>query len=112
MAVAACFHLSVGLYNPDDLIQFSRSARKTSLFVSNLFFNQTATGYFAPETQQLPLLHSWSLSIEWQCYLLLTLLMYGLHRLVNKQNRLLAVTILTLLSFIITVRSSNVPGVL
>jgi peptidoglycan/LPS O-acetylase OafA/YrhL len=98
---------SILLFLPDDLLLFSRSARKTSLFISNLFFNKTTTGYFSPETQQLPLLHTWSLSIEWQCYLLLPIVMYGLHRLFSKRNILLAVAILTLLSFIITLRSSS-----
>ncbi|WP_298627585.1 acyltransferase family protein [uncultured Legionella sp.] len=98
---------SLLLFLPDDLIQFSRSARKTSLFVSNLFFNKTTTGYFAPETQLLPLLHTWSLSIEWQCYLLLPLVMFCLHRLFSKRNVLLAVGILTLFSFIMSLHSSN-----
>ena len=56
--------LALLFFLPDDLIQYSRSARKTSLFLSNLFFDKTTTGYFAPDTQQIPLLHTWSLSIE------------------------------------------------
>lgn len=98
---------SVLLFLPDDLIQFGRSARKSSLFISNRFFNQTTTGYFLPETQQIPLLHTWSLSIEWQCYLLLPLVMYGLYRLLSKRIILPAVGLLTLLSFMITLRSSS-----
>lgn len=73
------------LFLPDDLIEYSRSARKSSLFMANNYFNHTTTGYFSPDVLQLPLLHTWSLSIEWQCYLLLPLGMYGLHRLVKKQ---------------------------
>lgn len=88
MALATCFCL-LALFNnslnfvvflPDDLIQYSRSARKTSLFLSNLFFDKTTTGYFSPDTHQIPLLHTWSLSIEWQCYLLLPCLIYCLYR--------------------------------
>lgn len=82
---------------PDDLIQFSRSARKTSLFLSNLFFNQTTTGYFSPNTQQLPLLHTWSLSIEWQCYLILPIAMYCLHKMLSKRNVIIAVYVFTLI---------------
>ncbi|CEG58837.1 acyltransferase family protein [Legionella fallonii] len=87
--------LTLLLFLPDDLIQFSRSARKTSLFISNLFFNQTTTGYFSPDTHQLPLLHTWSLSIEWQCYLILPLVMYGLHRIFSVRNVALVVYVLT-----------------
>lgn len=73
--------MSLCLFLPEDLMQYVRSARKASLFISNLYFKSTTTGYFAPDSHQLPLLHTWSLSIEWQCYLFLPLLMYGLHRL-------------------------------
>ncbi|AWN75549.1 TPA: acyltransferase family protein [Legionella anisa] len=72
--------LTLLFFLPDDLIQYSRSARKTSLFLSNLFFDKTTTGYFSPDTHQIPLLHTWSLSIEWQCYLLLPCLIYCLYR--------------------------------
>lgn len=92
---------------PEDLIQFSRSARKTSLFISNLFFNHTTTGYFSPDTHQLPLLHTWSLSIEWQCYLLLPIAMYGLYRLFSKQNLILVVGLLTIICFLMTLHSSQ-----
>ncbi|MCE0721636.1 MULTISPECIES: acyltransferase family protein [Legionella] len=72
--------LTLLFFLPDDLIQYSRSARKTSLFLSNLFFDKTTTGYFSQDTHQIPLLHTWSLSIEWQCYLLLPCLIYCLYR--------------------------------
>lgn len=91
--------LSVLFYLPDDLIEFSRSARKASLFISNLFFNKTTTGYFSPDTHQLPLLHTWSLSIEWQCYLVLPLVMYGLYRFLNKGQVIYVVHGLAILFF-------------
>lgn len=79
--IGACL-LTLIFYLPDDLLQFSRSARKATLFLSNTFFSRTTTGYFAPDINQLPLLHTWSLAIEWQCYLLLPILIYLLHRFV------------------------------
>ncbi|KTD40243.1 acyltransferase family protein [Legionella parisiensis] len=72
--------LTLLFFLPDELIQYSRSARKTTLFLSNLFFDKATTGYFSPDTNQIPLLHTWSLSIEWQCYILLPCLIYCLHR--------------------------------
>lgn len=65
---------------PDDLIQYGKSLRKTSLYVSNVFFSNLTTGYFAPDGKQLPLLHTWSLSIEWQCYLILPLALFLLSK--------------------------------
>jgi peptidoglycan/LPS O-acetylase OafA/YrhL len=85
---------------PEDLMEFNRSARKTALFISNNYFNKTTTGYFSPDSHQLPLLHTWSLSIEWQCYLILPLLMFGLHKLFQKQRVawvIYGLTVLTLL---------------
>lgn len=95
------------LYLPDDLIQFSRSARKTSLFVSNIFFNKTTTGYFAPNTLQLPLLHTWSLSIEWQCYLLLPILIYSLNRFLSRKLVFIVLLGLTLFFLVVTLCSSK-----
>lgn len=88
------------LFLPDDLIQYNRSARKTSLFISNQFFNQTTVGYFSPDAHQLPLLHTWSLSIEWQCYLILPIVMYLLHRILSRRNVVLVVYLLTLMSLL------------
>lgn len=97
---------AVLFFLPDDLIQYSKSARKTSLFLANVYFNKTTTGYFAPDTQQLPLLHTWSLAIEWQCYLILPVVMYGLHRLFRKQLMSI-VCLLTVLFFILCLYSSQ-----
>lgn len=98
--------LSIVLFLPDDLIQYSKSARKTSLFISNLFFNKTTTGYFSPDTQQLPLLHTWSLSIEWQCYLMLPILIYSLHRFFKKYFKTM-IYVLTLVCFILALHYSK-----
>ncbi len=90
--------LGLAFFLPEDLIEYSRSARKTSLFISNLFFKNTTTGYFSSDSHQLPLLHTWSLSIEWQCYLILPFFVYCLHRLFNKTGLFIAVFCCTLLS--------------
>lgn len=102
--------LAVLFFLPDDLVQFSRSARKTSLFQSNIFFNHTTTGYFSPDTHQLPLLHTWSLSIEWQCYLILPVAMYCLHRMFSKRNVIFVLYILTFIFLLLSLYSSqNAP---
>ncbi len=84
---------------PDDLIQYSKSLRKTSLYISNIFFSNTTTGYFAPDGKQFPLLHTWSLSIEWQCYLILPLGLFLLYRSFGKEKVPKVIYVLTLLSF-------------
>lgn len=99
--------LAVLFFLPGDLIQYSKSARKTSLFLSNLFFDKTTTGYFSPDTHQLPLLHTWSLSIEWQCYLLLPCLIYGLSRFIPKKYLPVSVCILTLIAFLYSLHNAK-----
>lgn len=92
--------LTLIFYLPEDLIQYSKSARKTSLFLANTFFERATKGYFSPNANQLPLLHSWSLSIEWQCYLILPVMLYGFYRAVNKKH-IAKITYLLTLFFLI-----------
>lgn len=98
---------SLLFFLPDDLIQASRSVRKTSLFLSNTYFSQTTTGYFSPDAHQLPLLHTWSLSIEWQCYLILPLVMYGLYRMLGARKLIVGVYLLTLVCLLLCLHNSK-----
>lgn len=72
--------LALFFYLPDDLQQFSASARKAAIFKSNKYFGAVTTDYFAQDSKILPLLHTWSLSIEWQCYLILPLVIFLIYR--------------------------------
>jgi peptidoglycan/LPS O-acetylase OafA/YrhL len=57
------------LYPPSYLRDFGASLASQSLFVSNIYFWRT-TGYFGIPPEAKPLLHTWSLSIEEQFYLI------------------------------------------
>ena len=54
---------------PGDMERFSQSLAAVAGFVSNIFFWQTS-GYFARAAEFRPLLHTWSLAVEEQYYLL------------------------------------------
>ncbi len=58
---------------------FARSLAFAVLFVSNVHFWENA-GYFALEAELQPLLHTWSLAVEEQYYLLFPLLLLALGR--------------------------------
>jgi peptidoglycan/LPS O-acetylase OafA/YrhL len=58
---------------PYDMLDFSQSVVATTGFVSNIFF-WLKTGYFDVEAEFKPLLHTWSLAVEEQYYLLFPLL--------------------------------------
>lgn len=68
------------------LYDFSRFALTSSIFVSNIHYYQ-ASGYFAPSSQLNFLLHTWSLSVEWQFYISYPLLWMGLTALFKKKQR-------------------------
>ncbi len=68
--MAAATAAAVWLLFPAELISFGQSLAAATLSGSNLFFWQT-TGYFDEVAAQAPLLHTWSLAVEEQFYLLL-----------------------------------------
>ncbi|MDH1256414.1 MULTISPECIES: acyltransferase family protein [Pseudomonas] len=84
------------LYLPDDYVDFLKSEKYTSLLISNQYFSKVTSGYATPDAASLPLLHTWSLAIEWQWYLLLPLGIWLLHRYVAKRALSSAVLGLTL----------------
>ncbi|HWH88466.1 MAG TPA: acyltransferase family protein [Pseudomonas sp.] len=73
------------LYLPDDYVDFLKSEKYTSLLISNQYFSKVTSGYATPDAASLPLLHTWSLAIEWQWYLLLPLGIWLLDRYVTKR---------------------------
>jgi peptidoglycan/LPS O-acetylase OafA/YrhL len=69
--VVILFCAAVGaLYlTPNDYLLFGRSAFAAMSFWSNFYFARQG-GYFAPAAETQPLLHTWSLGVEEQFYLL------------------------------------------
>ena len=65
-------------------------------FFSNIKFSRES-GYFNTESHENLLLHTWSLSVEWQFYIILPLIMLGAWKLRPKISTLKAITILGLL---------------
>lgn len=54
---------------PNELAGFARSALATAAFASNIYF-YADTGYFTLDALNRPLLHTWSLAVEEQFYIL------------------------------------------
>ncbi len=59
-------------YGPHDLSSLAKSSVSAILYVSNFYFWRQR-GYFASQVPDPPLLHTWSLSLEEQFYLVFTL---------------------------------------
>ena len=60
-------------YLPDDFLAYLHSGKYNALFLSNQFFARQSAAYASPAADLFPLLHTWSLAIEWQWYLFLPL---------------------------------------
>jgi peptidoglycan/LPS O-acetylase OafA/YrhL len=65
---------------PDDYIFYTTSLAASWGFVANIFFSMLSGGYFAQRTEEFPLLHTWSLSVEEQFYFVFPLLLIFLYR--------------------------------
>lgn len=65
--------VSAVLLLPPDFSLFFKSLKSSALFTSNRYFAHFGS-YFAPQADELPLLHTWSLAIEMQFYLFFPLL--------------------------------------
>ena len=53
---------------PSDFILLAKSFLASSIFIANMYFWKSTGGYFNSNTDELPLLHLWSLSLEEQFY--------------------------------------------
>lgn len=78
-----------------NLIESSLAA---GLFISNFYFFFEQGGYFATASHELPLLHTWSLSVEEQFYLIMPLAFVLLYKISSSRLRLYLVIVCLLLA--------------
>ncbi|WP_407507662.1 acyltransferase family protein [Acinetobacter baumannii] len=84
---------------PTDYRDLGRQIEKSSLFISNLLFAKGG-GYFDTAEHTKWLLHTWSLSVEWQFYIFFPIIIIALKRFLNFSNLKRVVLGLFLVSFI------------
>jgi peptidoglycan/LPS O-acetylase OafA/YrhL len=77
--------ISSYLLIPNDYIFYTTSLAASWAFLSNVFFSMLSWGYFGQRTEEFPLLHTWSLSVEEQFYFLFPILLILLYRYFRKQ---------------------------
>jgi peptidoglycan/LPS O-acetylase OafA/YrhL len=70
----ACIPFALLWMPPSQIEDFGRGLVAVTLFASNILFWRES-GYFAPASEERPLLHTWSLAVEEQYYLFFPLLL-------------------------------------
>ena len=79
----ACIPFTLIWFMPGDMKNFSESLVSSSLFFSNILFWRES-GYFEMSSELKPLIHTWSLAIEEQFYILFPLLLITLWKFREK----------------------------
>ena len=80
---------------PGELVNYGRSLTATALFASNFLF-YAQSGYFDVESHVKPLLHTWSLAIEEQFYIVWPLVLYWIGRGSRARLQLTVLAVVTL----------------
>jgi len=89
LVLAVCMPFAWLLLLPSDMTSFSKSLLTISAFISNIFF-WSERGYFGTATELKPLIHTWSLAIEEQYYLIFPILLIVL---ANRRRVFLIITL-------------------
>ncbi len=91
------------LFTPEHYLRLSKSLISSVLSVSNIFFWQEA-GYFDTSSSFKPLLHTWSLSVEEQFYLVWPISLLYLSRLKNSKGTIIFLIISGVVSLVFSQR--------
>jgi len=101
VVVLACLVAGWFLYFPLEFKELGKSVIAQALLVSNVYFWKES-GYFAQAAEMKPLLHTWSLAVEEQFYLLFPFLLVVIYRF-SRQSLVRTIILLWFLSFSLSV---------
>lgn len=81
-------------YLPVEYKENELKASTSLLFFSNIYFWQHS-GYFDSSSDTNILLHTWSLSVEWQFYLIYPILLWGINKIFKSRSLIIKLMILS-----------------
>jgi peptidoglycan/LPS O-acetylase OafA/YrhL len=105
-AVALTWACAYILFLPSHFADFAKSVVSVSLFSSNVYFWK-ASGYFQADAQLRPLLHTWSLGVEEQFYIIMPIAAIVTARIL-RSKWLLVFGLAALASFALSIFAMNV----
>ena len=110
--LVATFAVAVVALGPPQFVSLARSAVATVGFVSNVWFWQSSSSYFGADVKLEPLLHTWSLGVEEQFYIIFPLLLWAAFRLARRRLAAIvaAVVALSFLASIYQVATGAAPA--
>lgn len=94
LVLIVVFSVLVFFFLQPQIVNFLRSAFSSILFFSNIYYYFN-NGYFDASSQYNFLLHTWSLSVEWQFYLIYPIILLLLKKVYNiKKSRFILIFLL------------------
>lgn len=104
--VLAAVGLALLLFDAKFVELVARTAKYAITSSSNIFFTRSSQGYFDSSALLQPFLHTWSLGVEWQFYLIWPFLVWG----ALKVSRRLLIILLVLITIISLISSQWMIG--
>ena len=105
--ILATFIGSWYLFHVVPFKQFAESVATTALFCSNILFWLKSGDYFAAPSADMPLLHTWSLAVEEQFYIVFPLFLVAINQFL-KRKYFLWILAMAIISFALSIYGMQV----
>lgn len=85
LVILVSIPVALTFLRPAELVNYSNSIFYTLIFLSNFFFYNSTTYYGAEQSLEIPFLHTWTLSVEEQFYLLFPIFLFFIYKFFKKK---------------------------